>query len=115
MKEGGSIAWRHLTLNLKPPHFFTLKPRLQVPFNLSCPMPGKFRWVTTTIARFDPNVDWPTDINCTLDFNKELTTYDGGCARNTVLLHCNAAAVLCAACFLEMHAAIHGDFLFLPP
>lgn len=39
-------------------------------------IPGKTRWVTTSIARFDPDVDWPTD----LDFNvvvEPLVTFDG--------------------------------------
>lgn len=39
-------------------------------------IPGKTRWVTTSIARFDPDVDWPTD----LDFDvavEPLTTFDG--------------------------------------
>ncbi|KXZ56112.1 hypothetical protein GPECTOR_2g994 [Gonium pectorale] len=46
-------------------------------FRLSCPMPGKLRWVTTTIARFDPNMDWPTDLECNLVWNTSLTSYDG--------------------------------------
>ncbi len=40
-------------------------------------MPGKVRWVTTTIARFDPDVDWPTDLDCSFKWNKGLTSYDG--------------------------------------
>ncbi|GIL86136.1 hypothetical protein Vretimale_13856 [Volvox reticuliferus] len=55
------------------------QPRAQqkLPFSLSCPMPGKFRWVTTSIARFDPDVDWPTDLDCNLNWATALTTYDG--------------------------------------
>ncbi|GFH15938.1 A2M domain-containing protein, partial [Haematococcus lacustris] len=52
------------------------------PFSLSCPSsskspPGRFRWVTTTIARWDPDQDWPSDLDCTLLLNTSLTTYDG--------------------------------------
>lgn len=50
---------------------------LQVPFMLSCGTPGRLRWVTTNIARFDPSVDWPTDLACTFDWNKDLKTFDG--------------------------------------
>ncbi|KAJ9521696.1 hypothetical protein QJQ45_015384, partial [Haematococcus lacustris] len=49
---------------------------------MSCPSsskspPGRFRWVTTTIARWDPDQDWPSDLDCTLLLNTSLTTYDG--------------------------------------
>ncbi|GFH16881.1 EGF-like domain-containing protein, partial [Haematococcus lacustris] len=52
------------------------------PFSLSCPSsskspPGRFRWVTTTIARWDPDQEWPSDLDCTLLLNTSLTTYDG--------------------------------------
>eukprot|EP01125_Pyxidicula_operculata_P000304 TRINITY_DN10363_c0_g1_i1.p1 TRINITY_DN10363_c0_g1~~TRINITY_DN10363_c0_g1_i1.p1 ORF type:complete len:2120 (-),score=451.00 TRINITY_DN10363_c0_g1_i1:124-6228(-) len=39
-------------------------------------VPGKTRWVTTSIARFDPDIDWPSD----LDFSvvvRPIKTYDG--------------------------------------
>ena len=52
--------------------------RLQAPFRLSCPVPGRARWVTTTIYRFDPAVDWPSDLNCELAWNQQLSSYDGG-------------------------------------
>ena len=40
---------------------------------------GKGRWVTTSIYRFDPNVDhgWPTNLDCVLNLNEDLVTYDG--------------------------------------
>ena len=50
---------------------------LQWPFSLSCPQPGKFRWVTTSIARFDPDEDWPTDLDCTLAWDRGLASWDG--------------------------------------
>jgi hypothetical protein len=39
---------------------------------------GRFRWVTTYIARFDP-IDgaWPTDLALSLIWNRQLTTWDG--------------------------------------
>lgn len=51
--------------------------RLQVPFTLSCGTPGRLRWVTSNIARFDPSVEWPTDLACTFDWNQDLKTFDG--------------------------------------
>lgn len=47
------------------------------PFTLSGSVPGQFRWVTTYIARFDPLVDWPTDLHITLTIDSDLTTFDG--------------------------------------
>lgn len=52
-----------------------------VPFTISCdgssPVPGRGRWVTTNIARFDPSVDWPSDLACTFEWNATLSSYDG--------------------------------------
>ncbi|KAG2434208.1 hypothetical protein HXX76_007934 [Chlamydomonas incerta] len=47
------------------------------PFRLSCAVPGKARWVTTAIYRYDPDVDWPTDLDCELAWNTQLSSYDG--------------------------------------
>eukprot|EP01127_Copromyxa_protea_P019958 TRINITY_DN6582_c0_g1_i1.p1 TRINITY_DN6582_c0_g1~~TRINITY_DN6582_c0_g1_i1.p1 ORF type:complete len:1992 (-),score=234.88 TRINITY_DN6582_c0_g1_i1:99-6074(-) len=33
------------------------------PFKSNMQVPGKVRWVTTTIARFDPDVAWPPDLS----------------------------------------------------
>jgi uncharacterized membrane protein YsdA (DUF1294 family) len=49
----------------------------QTPFRLSCGVPGKTRWVATSIARFDPDVDWPTDLDCSFVWNAGLRAYDG--------------------------------------
>ncbi|GBF96123.1 hypothetical protein Rsub_08871 [Raphidocelis subcapitata] len=51
-------------------------PASMVPFNLSCNLPGLSRWVTTTIYRFDPAVDWPTDLDCRFSWNAGLKTFD---------------------------------------
>jgi hypothetical protein len=60
---------------------------LQVPFSLSCNTPGRLRWVTTNIARFDPSVDWPADLACAFRWNTALKAYDGArthvCARGS--------------------------------
>lgn len=49
------------------------------PFTLTCDVPGKYRWVTTTIFRFDPDSTWPTDLDCEMVWNTRLTTYDSEC------------------------------------
>ncbi|KAG2426455.1 hypothetical protein HXX76_011686 [Chlamydomonas incerta] len=49
----------------------------QVPFRLSCGVPGSFRWVSTTTGRWDPAVDWPPDLTCSLRWNTSLRSYDG--------------------------------------
>ncbi|KAG2447335.1 hypothetical protein HYH02_007664 [Chlamydomonas schloesseri] len=58
--------------------FGTPASEQKLPFRLlNCPVPGKVRWVTTTIARFDADVDWPTDLDCELSWTSDLTSYDG--------------------------------------
>ncbi|KAF6261957.1 hypothetical protein COO60DRAFT_1458856 [Scenedesmus sp. NREL 46B-D3] len=52
-------------------------PANLVPFTLSCGMPGRLRWVTTNIARFDPLVEWPSDLACSFNWNKGLKSFDG--------------------------------------
>eukprot|EP00198_Chlamydomonas_reinhardtii_P005013 XP_001694349.1 predicted protein [Chlamydomonas reinhardtii] len=49
----------------------------QVPFRLSCGVPGSFRWVSTTAGRWDPALDWPPDLSCSLRWNTSLRSYDG--------------------------------------
>ena len=41
------------------------------------PVPGKFRWVSTYIARFDPDVNWPLDLSFELRMNPALEAWDG--------------------------------------
>ena len=47
------------------------------PFSISPPVACKLRWVTTSIARFDPHVDWPPDLELTLTINPALHAFDG--------------------------------------
>jgi hypothetical protein len=41
------------------------------------PLPGRQWWVTTSILRFDPVVEWPNDLNCTVVVNAVVRAYDG--------------------------------------
>lgn len=75
---------------------------LQVPFTLSCGTPGRLRWVTTNIARFDPSIDWPTDLDCQFEWNKALKTYDGkqAHAANSIQRRgSSAAGAVCRGCW----------------
>ena len=38
---------------------------------------GQFRWVSTSIVRFDPTTDWPPDLCFKLRINPKIKTYDG--------------------------------------
>ena len=38
---------------------------------------GRFRWVSTSIVRFDPTTNWPPDLCFTLVINSKLKTHDG--------------------------------------
>jgi len=53
-------------------------PATMVPFYLAgCLVSGKIRWVTTYIARFDPDIDWPAAVSFQLTLSGALMTYDG--------------------------------------
>ncbi|EOD42089.1 hypothetical protein EMIHUDRAFT_194798 [Emiliania huxleyi CCMP1516] len=47
------------------------------PFLLSPPVAGSVRWVTTSIARFDPDERWPTDLHLSVGVKPGLTSYEG--------------------------------------
>ena len=53
--------------------------RKLVPFFIDGPVkvPGKLRWVTTSIARFDPELNWPPDLRLQVRINLDLTAHDG--------------------------------------
>ncbi|KAF8068259.1 hypothetical protein HT031_001946 [Scenedesmus sp. PABB004] len=53
-------------------------PAALSPFTVDCPgVPGALRWVTTNIARWDPAINWPTDLDCAVTWNVGLKTFDG--------------------------------------
>ena len=45
--------------------------------NLPLDKLGRFRWVSTSIVRFDPLADWPPDLCLRLVINPRLKTFDG--------------------------------------
>eukprot|EP00163_Fabomonas_tropica_P015313 TRINITY_DN2807_c0_g1_i4.p1 TRINITY_DN2807_c0_g1~~TRINITY_DN2807_c0_g1_i4.p1 ORF type:complete len:171 (+),score=23.59 TRINITY_DN2807_c0_g1_i4:186-698(+) len=58
-----------------------------VPHDPSIPidkLKGKFRWVTTRIARFDLDTTWPTDLHFRLEIQPGLVTWDGIGVDNSV-------------------------------
>ncbi|GMH35163.1 hypothetical protein BSKO_03031 [Bryopsis sp. KO-2023] len=55
----------------------TILPDDKVPFTLEPSVPGRFRWVTTYIARWDPEGSWPLDSKIKFKLNSKLKTHDG--------------------------------------
>ncbi|GMH44461.1 hypothetical protein BSKO_12413 [Bryopsis sp. KO-2023] len=49
----------------------------KVPFTLTPEIPGRFQWVSTYIARWDPEDGWPLDMDVQFEWNRNLTTPDG--------------------------------------
>lgn len=41
------------------------------------PQKGRFYWVTTSIARFDPENEWPTDLEFSIRVKQDLVSFDG--------------------------------------
>lgn len=70
----GSSAWGQASLKVPLP---LASHGLQVPFTVNCSVPGLFRWVTTNIARWDPTIEWPTDLDCSFEWNTALKSFDG--------------------------------------
>ncbi|CAD7702674.1 unnamed protein product [Ostreobium quekettii] len=52
-------------------------PANRTPFTLRPAVEGRLWWVTTYIARFDPEGGWPSDLEVEFQLNEELTTFDG--------------------------------------
>ncbi|CAD7696313.1 unnamed protein product, partial [Ostreobium quekettii] len=52
-------------------------PQEKLPFTFDPEIPGSFRWVTTSIARFDPAGGYWPDREINLVWNRDLTTFDG--------------------------------------
>lgn len=50
-------------------------------------IPGKFRWVTTSICRFDPDIQWPTDLKFRVRVKEDLVAFDGTKLSNTKMVH----------------------------
>jgi hypothetical protein len=66
-----------LGADFAPPAGGQQLPPEQTPFTTTCGVPGRMRWVTTSIARFDPSVEWPPDLRCAFRWNAALEAYDG--------------------------------------
>ena len=101
----------------------------QQPFQLSCNncpasgngtqlQLGKFRWVTTFVARFDPHGEWPTDLDLDFSWNSNVTSWDGADLQEDNLQVrqdcrlCVAANRHFAACGVAASACIRGCHLF---
>ena len=52
-------------------------PNALTPFTISPNVKGSVRWVTTSIARFDPDTEWPPELELTLALNPALRSFDG--------------------------------------
>ena len=53
------------------------------PFELTPPVAGRVRWVTTSVVRFDPEGEWPPELELVLALKPGLSTFDGrALARN---------------------------------
>ncbi|GAM17730.1 hypothetical protein SAMD00019534_009050 [Acytostelium subglobosum LB1] len=50
---------------------------LHVRCNAEQPVAGDWHWANSSVARFDPRDNWPYDLECTVDIDAALTTYDG--------------------------------------
>lgn len=82
-REGLSITFSRAVIALGADFAPGALPRYLTPFHLTPAVNGSLRWVTTSIARFDPADDWPAELSLTLRLNTELTAYDGAALANS--------------------------------
>lgn len=52
-------------------------PAAMLPFTLKPAVPGRTRWVTTSVARFDPDQDWPAELQLVMTLRPDITSIDG--------------------------------------
>lgn len=58
-----------------------------VPFTVAPAEAGRFRWLNSYIARFEPaGLSWPTDLQLTFTWNRDLVSFDGVELQGTELL-----------------------------
>ncbi|KAL3929040.1 MAG: hypothetical protein SGPRY_002129 [Prymnesium sp.] len=52
-------------------------PRDLTPLLIHPNIEGTFRWVTTSVARFDPSHEWPAELEVSVHLNPQMRGYDG--------------------------------------
>ena len=81
-RDSVSISGRQaLTVTFKEPvialgsDFGGGVPEEMNPFEIQPAVAGRVRWVTTTIARFDPDNDWPPELELTVSIKTTVQTF----------------------------------------
>jgi hypothetical protein len=75
-------------------------PPAQQPFKVGDGSVGRFRWMNSYIARFDPYGIWPSDLSLSFVWNRQLTSWEGLKLNNTEALRVSSLPSLLA--FLTM-------------
>jgi hypothetical protein len=76
-KQALTVSFTHAVIALGSDCGPGALPDALSPFEMTPPVAGSVRWVTTSIARFDPAADWPTDLSLSVRVKPGMPSYAG--------------------------------------
>jgi hypothetical protein len=76
-KQALTVTFTHAVIALGSDFGPGALPDALNPFEMSPPVAGSVHWVTTSIARFDPAADWPTDLTLRVRAKPGIRSYAG--------------------------------------
>jgi len=81
--RGSMKGVRQVTARFSMPMVALGDPRLEDPFVVSCPAPGKGRWADTRNWVYDFDADLPAGLRCSFTLKPRLTALDGAALNGT--------------------------------
>ena len=75
--EAITLTFSHAVIALGSDFSAGPLPKELTPFQMTPPVAGRVRWVTTSVVRFDPEGEWPPELELSLSLTPGLSTFDG--------------------------------------
>ena len=75
--EAITLTFSHAVIALGSDFSAGPLPKELTPFEMTPPVAGRVRWVTTSVVRFDPEGEWPPELELVLSLKPGLSTFDG--------------------------------------
>ena len=76
-REAITLTFSHAVIALGSDFSAGPLPKELTPFEMTPPVAGRVRWVTTSVVRFDPEGEWPPELELVLSLKPGLSTFDG--------------------------------------